>query len=303
MSFEQTLSDLNQGIQEKLTPKVWRELEVVTLGNEVGTVLVPASLRQAKHEVYVTFANGDVGKAINTQVGNRDGLEVWAGLPSTPGERRLHVKEPFVRPAMDDEPPATPLPAHARDHSLSEYPINGDDPSYAATDPVWLDSRQLTALQIVPSGGLTIIVTGGFISFGDTLLWFDGGSLALTASVPGAAGKVNFISIEIDRDLVLSAHDGTAFDDTITTGLSSQLVEGAISKHQVGYVRLATGQTGIDYSDIWAQTGLHSAPAFPYEHDDTISRDYIVAADRNALLVGPVTFTGTWTINGVLRIA
>ncbi len=257
MSFEQTLSDLAQGIQEKLTPKLWRELEVVKLGNEIGTVLVPASLRQAKHEVYITFENGDVGKAINTQVGNRAGLEVWVGLPPTPGEKRLHVKEPFVRPAMDDLPPAFPIAAHAREHSLSEYPINGSDPIYATSDPVWIDSRQLTALQIVPSGGLAIIVTGGFIVFRDTILWFDSGSLDLTALVPGA-GDAAFVLVEIDPDLVLSIVDGDDFPLETLSGLSAFLPDHTLNSHPVGFVRLENGQTDLDYSDIWAQAGLHT---------------------------------------------
>lgn len=263
MSFvdiEGVVQSVGAAIKERLAPKVWRELEVVTLGNESGVVPVPASLRQSKYEVYITFANGDTGTAVNTKTANKDGLEVWVGLPPVLGEKRLHVQDVFQAPPMDDNPPSVPLPAHAREHSLTEYPVNGGTPSYYASDPVWVDVRQLLSLAIIPSGGLTVFITHGFVRFGDALVWFDGDSLDLTSYVAGTPDKAVYALIEIDDTLTFTVTAGDEFDADLGTGLSDQLPDVTIGRHAIGFVCLANGQTEIKIEHIWGQAGLHTPP-------------------------------------------
>lgn len=156
--------------------------------------------------------------------------------------------------------------------------------------------------------GLIVYIEAFWYNYGGDTKYFPGGGIDLTAYVPGTSAQHRWVRVGVDPSS--NAPTATAgVNYPLAIELTDSLLDNISFSGLISCagVVLEYGDTGLtDYRRIRPAHEYFTVPAtsaYPYQNPDTISEDVIIVSGQNALLVGPVSWTGTatLTVNGRLK--
>lgn len=119
-------------------------------------------------------------------------------------------------------------------------------------DPVFLPSRQIADLLIIPYSGMQLAVMGGDAVVNDTRLRFGGGLLEdMTAEVPASAGEACIARVEMDSDGTLYVSYGSDYGEPVTDAAALANAPAATAgRNTLGFVWIPNGVTALTWYHI-----------------------------------------------------
>lgn len=232
------------------------ETESATLGAVVDGV-PQIAVRGKYDEVYVTLGDGRSWTTVKRGAAN---LADTFGKRVRIGRVAGNSYREILNPDYERHDPdtggggraqtsgATP---HAHQHQMG---VNwrSQPTTDTVSDPVFLPSRQIADLLLVPYSEMQVAVLAGEAVVDDTRLRFGGGVLPdMTAEVPANAGEAVIARVELDSSGALQVSYGSAYDEPVTdTAALGHAPAATAGRNTLGFVWLPYGVTTLTWQHL-----------------------------------------------------